>query len=242
MRRPCSRHQRSCAALRVGTRNPGPGNASAAADRFAAGELGVRRGSNDPAGNLPRERRAGHAAERLARIETELRVQRQRTVVKRGLHQSHASKLRSSREDVLHQKSPGARVLQLRVDGDRTNPRDLAALVEHVAAEHHAVALRHHHVEAGVGDHHRQHADTHFRARDVRREVVRLVDRAERFVADAPAALGVFGSRLSQCHRHRHFSRGSRIQQRNRHGRSLAASNARGHSMRISSPGLATPS
>src|SRR5216683_1929580 len=57
-----------------------------------------------------------------------------------------------------HQLPPNGLILHRRIDRDRTNAGDRVALIEKVAADDLAVLLRHHGVEARVGENHRDHS------------------------------------------------------------------------------------
>ncbi len=154
-----------------------------------------RRSSPDGRGIRAARRRGAplHAGERLARVEPELRVERERAVVEGGLHEPHAREVarRRALEHPAHQAAADAAVLRVGVDRDGADAGDRRALVEHVAADDAAVVLGHDAVESRMREAQGEEGDGDVGVREVRREAVLRVDPGEGSVTDPAAGLGV---------------------------------------------------
>ena len=111
-----------------------------------------------------------HAGERLADVEAEGGVERERAVVEGGLHEADASGvLRGGAvEHGLHEQAADAAVLCGGVDGDGADAVDDGALVEAVAAEDAVVVFSDDAVEAGRGEEHGEEAGWSARRRESR--------------------------------------------------------------------------
>ena len=98
----------------------------------APGDVVLARGPHVVSLKRYRRRVALNDAQRLADIEAELRVERQRAAVVRRLHKAHAGDpaVALTLERRLHKRSPGPGVHCLRLDGDRPDANDGRALVE----------------------------------------------------------------------------------------------------------------
>src|SRR5689334_14164076 len=95
-------------------------------------EVALARRPHDGSGNREIERCALENAQRLARIESQLSVETERTAMIRRLDEPHAGKVarRGAFHHRLHQAPPDRAVLDRRVDGNRPDAGDRIALVE----------------------------------------------------------------------------------------------------------------
>ncbi len=80
--------------------------------------------------------RALHHRQWLANVEAQRGVKRKRSIVKRGLNQSHAGEVALARaiQHGFHQLAPDAAILHLRIDRDRAHARDGIAFVQAIAS------------------------------------------------------------------------------------------------------------
>ena len=145
--------------------------------------------SRDPAGRW----RALHAGQDIADGEAERGVERERPAVVRRLEQAYpgSPSVGGAAQDVEHQGSPDAAVLDVGVDADRADTDDRGAFIQEVAADDLAVDLGHHRVDLRVREHRGRHVEANLGRGEVRRESVRGGDRAEGVVTDPSADLGV---------------------------------------------------
>ena len=139
------------------------------------------------------ERFAVHRGKRAANIEAELGVQAERPVVIGNLDQPDArgASFDGPFEHRCHERAAHAVVLRGGIDADRPQPRDGGPLVEEVAAQDVAVALRDHAVDPRMVDQVPDRLGRRRDRREVRRESVARRNGGERLVADAPALLPV---------------------------------------------------
>src|SRR6185312_5856123 len=162
-------------------------------ESVAGGKVCGGGGAHGAVANGARGGAALHAGERLADVEAEGGVERERAVVEGGLDEPDAgSMLRSGAvEHGLHEEAADAAVLCCGVDGDGADAVDDGALVDAVAAENAVVVFSDDAVEAGGGEEHAHEADGEFGAGEVGREVVRGADGGEGVEADLAGGGGV---------------------------------------------------
>ena len=142
------------------------------------------------------------AGERLAYVEAEAGVERERAIVKGGLHQPDAggAALCCAVHDGPHEAATDARVLRGGIDGDGTDAGDDGALIEHIAADDAAIDLGDDRVEAGSRKHICEQADGGLRAGQIGGEIVRRVEGGEGLVADLAAGGAVLGRGWTDAH------------------------------------------
>ena len=99
-----------------------------------------------------RQGRPLHASQRLTYLETQLRVERKRTIVVGGLHEAHTGGAPLCRpvHDCRHQELTDPGALEIWVDRNRAHTRYCRALVEKVRTYHPAINLSHHRIETPV--------------------------------------------------------------------------------------------
>ena len=158
-------------------------------------------GPHREAGQGGGQRLALHQAERLAHVEAELGVERQRTVVVGGLHQAHAGEPVDARalEHGLHQAPSDRAVLRFRIDGDRADAGDRQGSPEEVAADDAAIELGDDGVRPVPAEQVGQQALRRLHRGKVGREAVLLRDGLEAVVADRAAGRRVL--RVPGAHR-----------------------------------------
>src|SRR5262249_25346847 len=165
----------------------------AAGERVAGIQIPSLCRSDRAARNFSFARCSLKARERLADVEPESGVERERTIVKSGLHETHTgwTALVRAIHGRLHQLAPDAKILGRGIDGDWTNASDERALVHAIAAHDAAFALCNDTVETGCGKEHREQADRGLRSGQVTRKTVLAADRGESVVANFAASGGV---------------------------------------------------
>lgn len=140
---------------------------------------------------------------RLAGIEAEFGVERQRSIVERGLHQPNTGGVVGAGfvDHRLHESTAKALVLDGGINRDGADAGDGAAEVDDVRAEDGAVGFGDEALKTGGIEEVSQDADTDFDHGEFGREVVISVDLGKGFVADPAAGGRVCGSRAtdSKC-------------------------------------------
>src|SRR5579862_9792826 len=141
----------------------------------------------------------------LAHLEAKLGIERQRAHVIARLHQANSGEAPGLRavHDRAHQLTADALVLNLGIDRDRPDARDGIALVEEVAAGDFPVMLGHHAMESRIAQHSANYAGGDFGVGKIRRKIVRVRDRGESGMADAPKLRRIVRMSRPNCDGHR---------------------------------------
>ena len=127
--------------------------------------------------------------------------------MKGGLQQPHSGCAPFVRtvEHSLHQPAPDRSVLRGRINRDRPDAGDRAALIDEVAADQRSVLLGDHRVKSGIGQQHRENVGRYLRRRKIPGEIVLVVDCLERLEADWTASGGIRRRAGSQHDAHVRF-------------------------------------
>ncbi len=161
--------------------------------RVTSFQIGACCFAHRAARDAPLLRSSLHARERLAHVETEPSVERERAIVKRRLHQADASRaaLAGAIQNCAHEFAADTEILHRSIDGDRPEPVNHRALVEAIAADDSASHLRNDAIKSGRREQSREDSDAILRSRQVGREIVCAADRGECVVADFACGRGV---------------------------------------------------
>jgi hypothetical protein len=121
-----------------------------------------------------------------------------------GLHQPDPGEaaLADAIEHGKHQSPADAVVLHRRIDGDRADPGDRAALVHEIAADNPAVRLSDHRIEPGIDQQILEELDADFRGGQIPGKIMLARDRFECLETDRAAGRGIAGCTGSQGHVH----------------------------------------
>jgi len=163
--------------------------------RIALVDVVGRRPAHSVPRHVQRERWPLHGDERLANLEPQLCIQGQGARVIGGLDQSHprTPALGNALQNCLHESASDHPVLGRGIDGDARNTGNGRALVEESAPDDAALELGDHAIVARVGQPPLGRCNSRLGRRKIRRELMPVGDRLERFVADGSAPLGVGG-------------------------------------------------
>src|SRR5450755_3977615 len=114
-----------------------------ARQRVACIEIGGLSRPNGGSGHAPLKSAPLHTGKRFAYIEAKAGIERERAIVKRGLHQANASESPTlcAIQHGMHQLVARTKILRRRIHSDRANSSDDRALVHAIAADDSASAL-----------------------------------------------------------------------------------------------------
>jgi len=106
------------------------------------------------------DRRALHRRYRLTNVKSELRIKRQRSVVKGRLQKAGAleAAFRGALQHCIHKRASDAPILNRWIDGNRPYASNRRAFVQTVATENLPARFRHHTIETRMRKHHRKNA------------------------------------------------------------------------------------
>lgn len=154
--------------------------------RVAMFEIGSLSCANRATGNAALLRSSLDAGKRLANVEAERHVERQRAIVKRGLYEPDAggALLLRAIENGAHQLATDTEILRRWIDRDRPEPMNDRAFVEAIASDNPAADLGDDAIKTGCREKRRQHADAGLDCGKIRWEVVRGADGVERVEAN----------------------------------------------------------
>jgi hypothetical protein len=115
-----------------------------------------------------------HTGNGLAHYETELRVQGEGTIVVRRLNQADARELLFGRphHDGSHELAADVFVLYRWVNRNRSNPGNLASLIQAIASDHPSALFGDNAEKRRVRKHHRKDSNWDLRTRKIRRKIV----------------------------------------------------------------------
>ena len=151
------------------------------------------------AARVSREKTAPQVERRLLYLEAERGVKADRGGVEGVLLESHPGRIATPLEHSFHEPASETEALRVRRDGDRPDAARGVPLVEEVAAQGVAAALRDDAEHRRVLEQPAHEPDRVLERGEVTRDAVIVVERAEGLIDDSAARLCVGGRRLADA-------------------------------------------